>query len=275
MSQPDVPIPPIPPLIPPEDKHISMRRAFFTGLGALLPVTVTVMLLVWVIGLIGDSVAEPINAAIIQVMAWITGESWTDAEAVFRHGKDSKDVVRGLFNFSFTGYIAALLLILAAGFALLTLVGRQLYRQLDRLLARLPIMRMIYPHVKQLTDFLFSRNKMTAFRSAVLVEYPRKGLWSLGFVTGPALPVVQGMTTEDIVSVFMPSSPTPFTGYVVAVPRKELIELQITVEAAIRYVVSGGVLVQHVACTDPVEAEAGIPGGSQEPAKSTESGTED
>lgn len=271
MSQQDVPIPPIPPLVPPEDKKISMRRAFLTGLAALLPVAVTVMLLIWVVRLVLDPIAGPINGLAIWIMDLAGVEN---AEWVFLHAEDAQGIRYGWVDFTFAGYIVALILIFAAGFALLTLIGRQLYRHLDRLLAKLPVMRMVYPHVKQLTDFLFSRNKVTAFRSAVLVEYPRKGLWSLGFVTGPALTVVHGMTKEDIVSVFVPSSPTPFTGYVVAVPRSELIELTMTVDAALRFVVSGGVLIPRGPQDEVAEPQTGGPGSPERPVESTEGPTE-
>jgi uncharacterized membrane protein len=232
---------PIHPLASSEQPKISMRRAFLTGLAALLPVTVTVVLLVWIIRLVGDPIAGPINSLIIWIMERAGVEN---AEWVFRNMEDPKTgVVYGWVDFSFAGYILAVAIIFAAGFALLTFLGRQLYRQLDRILARLPIMRMVYPHVKQLTDLIFSQNKMAAFRSVVMVEYPRKGIWSLGFITGTSLMVVEGKTTEELVTVFVPSTPTPFTGFAIAVPRRELIDLTMTVDAAIRFVVSGGVLV--------------------------------
>jgi len=237
-----------------------MRRAFLTGLTALLPVTVTVVLLVWVIRLVGDPIAGPINSLIIWIMELAGVEN---AEWVFRNMEDPKTgVVHGWVDFSFAGYILAVVFIFAAGFALLTFLGRQLYRQLDRILARLPIMRMVYPHVKQLTDLIFSQNKMAAFRSVVMVEYPRRGVWSLGFVTGTSLMVVEGKSTDDLVSVFVPSSPTPFTGYVVAVPRRELIELNMTVDAALRFVVSGGVLVPSDTAEGSRKAESDSPESS-------------
>lgn len=121
-------------------------------------------------------------------------------------------------------------------------IGRRFVRAGEQLMVRLPFVKVIYPYVKQVTDFIFS-DKRTRFRTVVAVEYPRPGLYSLGFVTGGGMRSVSQATAEDRVQVFIPSSPTPITGYVVFVPRSELIELPMTVDEALRFAISAGVII--------------------------------
>ena len=227
----------------PAKPHMGLRRAFLTGLAALLPTALSVGILVWIFGFINDKVADPINEFII----WIMGLAGVEhAGAAFRHQEVEigGEMVRlGLIDFSFAGYVAAFAAVFFVGLVLLTLFGRRLYRAIDRLLSRMPVLRMVYPHVKQLTEFVFSADTVSSFRRVVMIEYPRKGLWSLGFLTGPSLADASAATDRDLVSVFIPSSPTPFTGYIVAVPRDEVIEVPITVDEALRFTISGGVLV--------------------------------
>jgi uncharacterized membrane protein len=105
-----------------------------------------------------------------------------------------------------------------------------------------PVVKQVYPYVKQVVDFLFSDDSPMEFNRVVALEYPRKGLWSVGFVTGDSLRTLRE-SSGKAVSVFIPSSPTPFTGYTITVPVEELIEMPISVEEAIRFAISGGVLI--------------------------------
>jgi len=223
--------------------HMGLRRAFLTGLAALLPTALSVGILVWIFGFINDKVADPINEFII----WIMGLAGVEhAGAVFRHQEVEigGEMARlGIIDFSFAGYVVAFAAVFFVGLVLLTLFGRRLYRVIDRVLSRMPVLRMVYPHIKQLTEFVFSSDTVSSFRRVVMIEYPRKGVWSLGFLTGASLSDASASTGRDLVSVFVPSSPTPFTGYVVAVPREEVITMPITVDEALRFTISGGVLV--------------------------------
>ncbi len=111
-------------------------------------------------------------------------------------------------------------------------------------------------------DFLFNSDRAMRFNRVVMVEYPRKGVWAVGFLTGDAMKSI-AKASGDSVTVFVPSSPTPFTGYTITVPRDEVSDLPITVEEAIRFSVTGGVLVpeHQVIGTTVTEAshEAGEP----------------
>lgn len=141
-------------------------------------------------------------------------------------------------------------------------MGRRIYQWVERLFAAVPLVRAIYPSVKQVVDFLFSEEKTLRFSRVVAVEYPRKGVWSIGLVTAERRHLMSP-PSQDTVTVFVPSSPTPFTGYTIMVPRVELLELPITIDQALRYLVSGGVL-------SPEGPESALAPGASVPASAAE-----
>ena len=124
-------------------------------------------------------------------------------------------------------------------------VGRVLYNAMELMISQLPIIRTVYTSVKQVTDFVFSENE-TQFTRVVAVEYPRKGIWSVGFVTGDGMEVVADHAGEPILTVLIPTSPMPATGYTISVRRSETLELDITVDQAFQFIVSCGVVVPAV-----------------------------
>lgn len=140
------------------------------------------------------------------------------------------------------GLIIAIVAVYIAGRVLGGFFGRQIYRKIEGILTSVPIFKQVYPYVKQIVDFLFSDDQPIKFNRVVVVEYPRKGIWSVGFLTGPTLRSVAERAGKSV-TIFVPSSPTPFTGYTITVPQEEVIEVPISVEEAIRFAVSGGVLI--------------------------------
>ncbi len=139
------------------------------------------------------------------------------------------------------GFLMAIVLVYFVGFFLASFIGRTCWRAAEGLLYRIPLIRAIYPHVKQVTDFLLSERQVE-FSGVVAVRYPRKEIWSLGLSTGRPMKRLQEASPDELVTVFIPSSPTPITGYVIQVPRKDVIELSITIDEALRFTVSGGVI---------------------------------
>jgi uncharacterized membrane protein len=121
-------------------------------------------------------------------------------------------------------------------------VGRFFWNQMERLIHRVPLVSNVYSSIKQVTDFLFSEPEMQYTR-VVAIEYPRKGLWTLGFVTGEGMHDIQSAVDEPILSAFVPHSPMPFTGFAISVKKSETIELNISVDQAIQWVVSCGVVI--------------------------------
>jgi uncharacterized membrane protein len=166
---------------------------------------------------------------------------------------------------NYIGIIVAILAVYIAGRLLGGFLGRRLYARLEGLLTSIPLVKQVYPYVKQVVDFLISDDKQIQFNRVVMVEYPRRGIWSIGLVTGTPMRVVQEhVKPKDgpTITVFIPSSPTPFTGYTIAVPKDTVIELPITIDEALRFTISGGVLVpdhQSVNENDPLAMATPLP----------------
>jgi len=140
------------------------------------------------------------------------------------------------------GILIAASLILLVGYLASGFLGRALIAGTDRTLARLPFVRAVYPHAKQLVDFFLSDNEME-FDSVVAAPYPSPGIWSIGLVTGGGLPELSDDQKGEMRAIYIPSSPLPMTGYTVFIAAKDLIPLDMTVEEAFRLVVSVGVVV--------------------------------
>ncbi len=121
-------------------------------------------------------------------------------------------------------------------------VGHFLWAVVDRTITRLPVIRNVYSSVKQVTDFIFT-DREVEYTQVVAVQYPRKGVWSIGFVTGEGMKAVKERSQEPMISVLMPTSPMPATGFIITLPRSETIDLDITIDQAIQFVVSCGVVV--------------------------------
>jgi len=151
------------------------------------------------------------------------------------------------------GLVLSLILVVWLGWLFGGLVGRRIAARIDQGLNAIPIVRSVYPYTKQLVEFFFAERKVE-FDTVVLVPYPSKGLWSLAFVTSNALRTLREHTGQELVSVFIPSSPMPMTGYTVFLDVNTLVPLSISVDEALRITMSGGVLVP------PQERVAGDPG---------------
>ncbi len=121
-------------------------------------------------------------------------------------------------------------------------IGSWIKNLFDGLIHRLPIVRNVYSSVKQITDFVFSEQELEYTR-VVAVEYPRKGIWSLGFVTGESMLDIRNAVGEPVLSILMPTSPMPATGFTISVAKSETIDLDLTVDQAVQFIVSCGVVV--------------------------------
>nr|WP_246337378.1 DUF502 domain-containing protein [Azospirillum oleiclasticum] len=119
-------------------------------------------------------------------------------------------------------------------------VGRLLLRAGEGVVARMPVVRSVYGALKQIFETVLAK-KSNAFREVVMVEYPRHGLWSMGFITGTAHPEMQKVSAEEMVHVFIPCAP-PTAGYLIVAPRREVVVLNMTVEDGLKLVVSGGIV---------------------------------
>ena len=125
---------------------------------------------------------------------------------------------------------------LTAGF-----LGRWVIHTGERVLNRMPVIRSIYSAVKQIFETVLAQQS-NAFREAVLVEYPRRGIWAIGFITGTTKGEVQNLTEETTVNIFLPTTPNPTSGFLLFIPREDVIPLDMSVEEAVKMVISGGIV---------------------------------
>lgn len=140
-----------------------------------------------------------------------------------------------------SGIIFAIVLIFFVGFLASHLISRGILRFFENLFIKFPIIKQVYPAIKQIISFLFSDRKLS-FRKVVLIEYPRKGVYTLGFLTNESSRLFRDKTRIDLVNIFIPSTPSPFTGFLIMVSKADTIAIDITVEEALKMLISGGVI---------------------------------
>ncbi len=140
------------------------------------------------------------------------------------------------------GVVLSILLVLITGAIAANFLGSKLVSLGERLLNRIPLVRSVYGGVKKLAETLFSQSS-SSFRKVVLIEYPRKGIWSVGFQAGDSLPEAKARTGVDYITVFVPTTPNPTSGFIMQVPRSEVVWLEMDVEEGMRYIISLGMVV--------------------------------
>jgi uncharacterized membrane protein len=189
-----------------------LKKFFITGLLVWIPLVITI----WVIGLIVNTLGGFVP-------------DFLSSQALFH---------RHIPGF---GFVLVVVVILVTGMLTANFLGRRLFTLWERLLNQIPLVRSIYSSVKQVSDTVLAPNGR-AFRQAVLIEYPRKGSWTIAFLTGEPGGEVAGHLPGQHLSVYVPTTPNPTSGFFLIVPREEVIELRMTVDAALKYIVSMGVV---------------------------------
>lgn len=164
------------------------------------------------------------------------------------------------------GVVIVVIALIVIGASTAGYFGRLLTRSVDAAVVRMPVVRSIYVAVKQVMETVLAR-KSNAFRQAVLVQYPREGVWTIAFLTGVTQGEVRDLTSGDMINVFVPTTPNPTSGFLLFVPRSDVIPLSMSVEDALKMVVSGGLLTPPPPATphaqgsasqgEPANAEAG------------------
>lgn len=139
------------------------------------------------------------------------------------------------------GFIFVILVLMLTGFLLANFLGNRLLELWEKILSKIPLVRSIYMGSKQVMNTLFSPTG-ESFRKVVLTEYPRAGLWSIAFVTNKGFPEADKLLGEDLLTAFVPTTPNPTSGYVVVFKREECIELKMTVDEALKLIISLGVV---------------------------------
>ena len=195
----------------------ALRKWFLAGLLVIVPMVITFLVLQWVVGLLDQTL-------LILPLSW------------------HPDRLLGMHIPGF-GVILTLAILLLVGATVSNFVGKKLMQWGDAVVARIPVVRSIYSSVKQVSDTLFSESG-NAFRKAVLVQWPREGIWTVAFVTGvPGGDVTSYLPESEFLSVYVPTTPNPTGGYFVMLRKSDCIELNMSVDEALKYVVSMGVVV--------------------------------
>jgi uncharacterized membrane protein len=200
-----------------------VKKYLVAGLLVWLPVSITVWVLSWALGVL-DSVFRSVITGFGAVLP-------ASAQGLIT-------TIKGIPGLGVLLLLAALLL---TGVFVANFVGQWWIRQWDLLLSRIPIVKSIYNSVKQVSDTLFSSNGQ-AFREAVLVQYPRAGCWTIAFVTGQPAGEIGEQLPADCLSLYVPTTPNPTSGFLLMVPASEVRRLDMSVDEALKYIISMGVV---------------------------------
>ncbi len=192
-----------------------MKKYFITGLLIWLPLAITYMVIAWIVGTLDA------------ILLWLPAEY-----------QPSRYIG---FDIPGVGVVASLLLVFFTGLVAANVLGQKLVQLWEALLARIPVVKSIYYSVKQVSDTVFSSSGQ-AFRKALLVQYPREGVWTIAFLTGQPGGDAAEHLRGDYVSVYVPTTPNPTSGFFLMMRRSEVVELDMSVDDALKYIISMGVV---------------------------------
>jgi uncharacterized membrane protein len=204
-----------------------LKKYFITGLLIWLPLAITYMVIAWIVGTLDA------------ILLWLPAEY-----------QPSRYIG---FDIPGVGVVASLLLVFFTGLVAANVLGQKLVQLWEALLARIPVVKSIYYSVKQVSDTVFSSNGQ-AFRKALLVQYPREGVWTIAFLTGQPGGDAAEHLRGDYVSVYVPTTPNPTSGFFLMMRRSEVVELDMSVDDALKYIISMGVVAPPARRPEPVPA---------------------
>lgn len=208
------------------------RRYFIAGLLVWVPLTLTV--------LIFRLIMQWLDASLVLVPRVLRPQYWLGFE------------IPGL------GLLLTVAVVFATGIFAANFLGQRVIRWGESVVARIPVVRSVYGGLKAMTETLLADNSQ-AFRRAVLVQYPRQGVWMIGFVTGTPEGEVQTRVAERVVSVFIPTTPNPTSGWIAMIPQRELVPLDMSVEEAMKFVISLGVVYPRNAAAPATQPSSADP----------------
>jgi uncharacterized membrane protein len=222
-----------------------VKKYIITGLLVWLPLVITIWVLMWVLGIVNGVFASLLTAG----QALLPGSM--------------HDTIGGLRNVPGLGLVILVGAMLLTGMFVANIFGQWALRQWDRLMSNIPIVKSIYSSVKQVSDTLFSSNG-NAFREAVLVQYPHQGSWTIAFVTGrPTGEVAEALghdRGDEHVSLYVPTTPNPTSGFFLMMPRTQVRPLRMSVDAALKHIISMGVVAPDEPLVLPAAVERNQPG---------------
>jgi uncharacterized membrane protein len=204
-----------------------LRKNFLTGLAIALPVFLSVALIRWIFGAISN---------VTDILLVFIPRSITHSDG----GSGPVYWYWSLFALLFAAFLITLL-----GLATRYYVTKKLILAFDNLMSKVPLLNKIYGTIKQVNE-AFTSSKKTSFKQVVMIEYPRKGTYSIGFITNETVSEAQDKTGENMVCVFIPTTPNPTSGFLVLAQKDEIIKLDMSVADAIKYIVSLGSLTPEI-----------------------------
>jgi uncharacterized membrane protein len=200
---------------------------FYAGLAVTLPVILSLAILKWLFGTIANITDV--------LLFWLPYVPLMEPEWIYRNGRDGEM----LLGWSILAFLLALLIITMIGRFTRNYFGRKIIQFLDWAILQVPLLNKVYGAIKQVNDALGS-NKKTAFQQVVMVEFPKDGVYSVGFITSEQNAEVQQRTQEEVISVFVPTTPNPTTGFLIMVPENKVTKLDMTVADGIKFIISLG-----------------------------------
>lgn len=199
----------------------SIRTAFITGLVIILPLGVTGL----VIGIILDKIGNPAS------------------ELFFRFiDSNIRDMPSVGISLQVLSLIIVFTIITILGFGSRIFIGQFLFNSFEKVVTRVPFINLIYNTVKQIVD-TFSKQQKAIFQETVLIEYPRKGIYAVGFLTNRAKGEIQELTGADLVNVFVPTTPNPTSGFLLMLPKEDVIPMKMSISDGMKLIISGGAVV--------------------------------
>lgn len=209
-----------------------------------MPTLITLWLLIWVWNFLWESLGQHMISAIVWAWNFMVDHEWVPFQPrVYTRNYWWAGQGMPMWAVQIIGVGLSIILVYLVGLLVGNLIGRTIWRLAEMAVMRIPLVRAIYPAVKQVTDFLLAEKKGQFESSQVVAVQPHAGgIWSIGLVTGAGLRPLTEAVGEEMVTVFIPSTPTAFSGYMVVVPRESVVELPWKVEEAMRVLVSGGVI---------------------------------
>ena len=215
-----------------------MKSFFKRGLIALLPAGLTIGTFYFFVSFLYEHIGVRLGTLIVQIVDVVNG--------------DEKPVPQWIVaSQGWLGFLLALILTFCVGILMATFLGRPLMRLFEALIKRVPMVNTVYPYAKQFTEFFMAGEKKIEFRAPVAVPFPTREAWSIGFVTGDGLKHLNAATGRRCVTIFIPTAPTPFTGFVLFVPREDVIPLPINTDEALRMIITAGIVTPEHQKVDP------------------------
>ncbi|MCF2611953.1 MULTISPECIES: DUF502 domain-containing protein [Fusobacterium] len=216
-----------------------IRNHFYAGMIVVLPIFLTIFILNWIINLVISLTTNSFLVKIINKFIYYFG---------FQENEKVVYIVYGVY------LLIILLSIVFVGVITKNIVGKKIRKGIDNLICKLPIIKQIYTTMKQIVK-LISSQKNPGYKKVIVVEYPRKGIYSIGFLTAEDNFILKDAYGKEFHNIFIPTSPNPTSGMFICVPKEDVKELDMSIEEAIKLIVSGGVITPGVNYDEDDELE--------------------